>query len=153
MSTQKRFISQDEALSILEAGSYGILSTALSGEPYGVPVNYFYSKQGDCVFFHCALTGRKLNNIKNNARVSFTVVGWEKAVPEKLTTCFESVILSGNAQIVTDEVEKTEKLLLFCKKFAPDFNNIDKVIAKMLPKTAVVKIMIERIKGKRNENI
>ena len=153
MSTQKRFVSEDEALSILEAGEYGILSTASSGEPYGVPVNYCYSKQENCIFFHCALTGRKLNNIKNNGRVSFTVVGWEKVVPEKLTTCYESVILSGNVQIVTDDVEKTEKLSLFCIKFAPDFSNIYKVIAKMLPKTAVVKIMIEHITGKRNDNI
>ena len=151
MSTQKRFTSKEEALVILEAGSYGILSTtSKDGQPYGVAVHYCYSKNENCIFFHCATAGRKIDNILQNNKVSFIVVGPYQVIPEKLTTYYESVIAEGNAQIVSDENEKKEKLLALCQKFAPSKKNTDEAVKQSSGVTAVVKINIGSVTGKRN---
>lgn len=151
MSTQKRFISKEEALVILEQGSYGVLSTASAdGQPYGIAVNYCYSGYEDCIFFHCAAAGRKIDNILQNNMVSFVVIESPQVIPEKLTTYYESVVAQGRAQIVTDENEKKEKLLSICKKFAPGKKNIDEAVRQGSAATAVVKIRIDSITGKRN---
>jgi nitroimidazol reductase NimA-like FMN-containing flavoprotein (pyridoxamine 5'-phosphate oxidase superfamily) len=151
MSTQKRFISDKEALAILNAGSYGVLSTASrDGQPYGVAVNYYFSGDENCIFFHCAVSGRKIDNILENNKVSFIVTGPNEVIPEKLTTYYESVIVQGRAAIVSDEEEKKEKLLSICRKFAPHKKGLDEVIKQSSHATAVVKINIESISGKRN---
>ena len=38
--------------------------------PYVIPLNYVYYK--DCLFFHCALEGRKLELLRSDPRVGFT---------------------------------------------------------------------------------
>jgi uncharacterized protein len=152
MSTQKRFIAEEAAQVILENGSHGILCTASpDGEPYGVPVNYCYAKEENCVYFHCAIAGRKLDNIRANRKVSFVVVGFEDVIPQKTTTYYESVMVFGEAQIVSDEKEKTDKLIALCQKYGTDGQITQAAIAKYLPATAVIKIQIQKITGKRNK--
>ena len=152
MSTQNRFISEKEARIILEKGSWGVLSTVSEdGQPYGTAVNYCYSEDENCIFFHAAASGKKLDHIKSNHKVSFLVVGFEQVIPEKLTTYYESAIAEGFARIVTDESEKKKKLLSISKKFAPDKKNIGETIDKSVAATAVVNIGIESITGKRNQ--
>ncbi len=68
-----RKISTDEAIDLLKKCEYGVLSTVDSdGQPYGIPLSYVY--KDDCIYFHCARVGYKLENIKDNPRVSFCVV-------------------------------------------------------------------------------
>ena len=75
MPKPNRLTSREDALNILEQGSYGILSTvSIDGQPYGVPVNYVYLKEENCIFFHCAMIGKKIDNMTANNKVSFTVV-------------------------------------------------------------------------------
>lgn len=155
MNKPNRAISTDEALVILKTGKYGVLSTASTHcEPYGVPVNYCYSEQEHCIFFHCAKAGKKLDNIAENDRVSFVVIGYEAVVPERFITHYESVVVTGKAQIVHDDKEKTEKLLRLCGKFAPDVpNRRDEVIQKYLPAMVICKISIDAMTGKRNDDL
>lgn len=152
MSTQKRFIPEEEALAILEKGSHGVLCTVSpGGEPYGVPLNYYYAKEENSIVFHCAKAGRKLDNIRTNSKVAFTVVGFEDVIAQKTTTYYESAIAFGDAQIVTDEKEKADKLIILCEKYGTTDANIKASLAKYLPATEVVKIQVQKITGKRNK--
>jgi uncharacterized protein len=70
MRRADRAIPESEAQEILQAGEYGVLSTvSADGQPYGVPVSYSYA--GDVIYFHCAVEGRKLENLSGNNKVSF----------------------------------------------------------------------------------
>ena len=150
MSTQKRFIPETEAREILERGFAGVLSTTSpDGRPYGVPVNYCYSGEENCVFFHCAKEGRKIGNILLNPQVSFLVVGPYEVLPEKITTRYESVMVSGTAAIVSGPDEKAEKLRALCAKFAPD-SPWARDGSLPCDDSLIVKIAIECVTGKRN---
>ena len=149
-----RAISSEEAMEILKAGRYGVLSTAsAAGEPYGVPVNYCYDERENCLYFHCARVGKKLDHIAGNSRVSFVVVGQEAVVPERFITHYDSALVTGHASMVTDEVEVVEKLLALCQRFAPGVTaRRDDVIAKYLPAVAIVKVSVDEVSGKRNRD-
>jgi len=136
------------ALELLKKCEYGIISTVGSDDyPYGVPVNYAY-KDG-FIYFHCATTGHKLDNIKENNKVSFCAVGESKIISEKFSTKYESVIIFGKASIVDDD-EKKEALLEIIKKYSPDFiESGKKYIESDFDKTLVVKIEIEHMTGKK----
>lgn len=148
-----RAISTEEALVILKAGSHGVLSTASTdGEPYGVPVNYCYSKQEHCIFFHCARVGKKLDHIAGNPRVSFVVIGQQQVVPDRFITHYESALVTGRATVVTDREEIVDKLITLCERFAPGQGRRDAVIDKFLPAVAIVKVTVDAITGKRNRD-
>lgn len=143
----KRAISPKEAWNLLTNAEYGILSTAgADGIPYGIPLSFCVIEEH--IYFHCALEGRKIDNIYRNSHVSFCAVGKRKVLPEQFSTLYESVIVSGTAKEVKGE-EKQMALEGLLKKYSPDFLKEGKeYIESMNDITKVFGIRIEHISGK-----
>ena len=147
MRRKDRLLPNEEAFSILERGEYGTLSTlSLNHEPYGVPLNYCLID--GCIYFHCAIEGRKIDNIINNPNVSFCVVGKTEVLPDQFGTIYESCIVQGLASESFGE-EKQLALEGLIHKYSKNFVSEGlKYIAKLKEKTRVFKISIESISGK-----
>ena len=142
-----REISIQEAKEILDKAEYGIMSTvSKAGQPYGLPLNYVY--KNDSIYFHCAISGHKLENIEHNSKVSFCVVGKTKLLPDKFATEYESAVVFG----IASEVEGTERhdaLIWLLEKYCPDFIAEGKQYIEQKDKvTKVFKIVIDQICGK-----
>jgi len=150
MRRQEKQLPEDKSQEILSEGEYGILSTiGEDGYPYGIPMNYVFLNNR--IYLHCAKEGKKLENIRYNNKVSFTVVGDYQLKPADFTSSYKSIIAIGKANFVKGE-EKKEVLQEFILKFSPDFkekgfNYIDQAIEK----TTIIEIVIEDLKGKMNE--
>jgi uncharacterized protein len=147
MRRQDRKTTDQEALELLSSCEYGVLSTVgKEGQPYGVPLSYVYRDHG--IYFHCALTGHKLDNLADNPRVSFCVVGKTKVLPEKFATEYESAIVFGNAAEVVG-VERESALLWLLEKYSPDDVEEGKKYSELKDRvTKVMKIAVEHISGK-----
>ena len=147
MRRKDRELIQSAAIGILQKGEYGILSMCTpTDEGYGVPLNYVF--YGNAVYFHCALEGSKLENLRYKNKVSFCVVGKTKVLPATFGTLYESVIVSGIASEVNGD-EKQEALIQIIRKYSADYipegrEYIDKLNAKVL----VIKLSIESVTGK-----
>jgi len=142
-----REIGLELATNLLAEGEYGFLATVgMDGQAYGVPLNYVY--KNNCLYFHCALEGHKLDNIKANSKVSFCVVGKTRVLPDKFSTKYESAIAFGTASVVQGN-ERHNALLSILEKYSPDFmEEGKKTIAKYNDKTTVIKVDINQITGK-----
>jgi len=144
---QDRAITEEEALALLNKAEYGVLSTVTeNGEPYGVPLNFCVIDH--CIYFHCAVEGQKIDNIKQNKSVSFCAVGNTKILPDKFGTKYESVIVSGEVEEVFD-MNKQLALEGLLHKYSIEF--IDKgikYIEGLKEKTRVFKITINKLTGK-----
>lgn len=147
MRRKDREIEQNEIIKILKRCDYGILSTiGENGYPYGVPISYVYLN--NAIYFHCAVEGQKLDNIKNNDKVSFCVVGETCVLPEQFSTKYESVIIFGKADEVNDN-EKNIALLEIINKYSKEHLEKGKQYIKNADaKVKVLKINIEHITGK-----
>ncbi len=102
-----RILDAEAAAELLERAEWGVLSTAsVEGEPYGVPLNFVWvrdnSNLNGVLYFHCALEGHKLSNLKANPRASFCVVGDVELLPAKFSTKYKSVIALGRVSAVED---------------------------------------------------
>lgn len=143
----KRGISESAARELLARGEYGILSTCgPDGQPYGVPLSYCVLY--DCVYFHGAVAGRKLDNLQHNDRVSFCVVGNTEVLPKKFSTRYESVILAGRC-VEVFAAEKQQALEGLVAKYAAAFltSGLD-YIARAWDETKVFRIDIAELCGK-----
>lgn len=147
MRRSDRELSQEEALVILEKCSFGVLSVLGDNEyAYGVPLNYVFLNNN--VYIHCAKQGFKLDSIRKNPKVCFTVVGETETLADKFSTNYESAIVFGEA-IEIIESEKIEALKSFIYKFSPDFKEEGmQYIEKAAYATTVIKIESQKITGK-----
>ena len=148
MRRKDKMKTYEEAVQILGECTNGVLSvTGDDGYPYGVPVSYIY--HDGKIYFHCAGEGHKLDAIKADSRVSFTVVGADEIAPEKFTTMYKSVIAFGRASIIDTNEEKMAALNMIREKYSGDFPAEGAAyIEKFWDKTTVVVIDIEHMTGK-----
>lgn len=99
-----REIETSEAFNLLSTCEYGVLSTVdKAGQPYGVPLNYAY--KNNSIYFHCARSGHKIENIESNSKVSFCVVGNTNVLPAEFAIKYESALAFG----IASEVEGEER--------------------------------------------
>ena len=141
-------LSDEETIEILKSGEEGILATiGKDNYPYAVPLNYSY--HDNCIYFHCAPSGHKIDNMNHNSKVSFCVVKETQIIPENFSTKFKSVVLFGIAQELSGD-EKEEGLMILVRSLSSDHIKAgEKYIKKAIEKTRVFKINIEHISGKR----
>lgn len=116
----KQALTQEQCGEILERGTFGVLAAAGDeGWPYAVPLSYVW--RDGRVYFHCAVTGHKIDAIRADSRVSFCVVDRDQIVPEEYTTYYRSVIVFGRARILDDPAEKRRAIEALSQKYRPGF--------------------------------
>jgi len=148
MRRSNQAMTEAEARAVLAQADYGTLATVgADGWPYVVPINHVLA--GDRLYFHGATTGHKLDNLKAEQRVSYSVVTHAEVVPEKLSTTYTSVIAFGRAEKIEDEGERLQALRLigarFCAGLEPE---VEASIAESAHRVAVIRLDIERLTGK-----
>jgi nitroimidazol reductase NimA-like FMN-containing flavoprotein (pyridoxamine 5'-phosphate oxidase superfamily)/catechol 2,3-dioxygenase-like lactoylglutathione lyase family enzyme len=152
MRRTDRHLSSDETLSLLSAGEWGTLATVGDdGCPYAVPLNYVLID--NALYFHCAKSGHKLDNIASEPRVSFNVTSNVQTLPDVVSTAFESVTVTGRAHMASPE-EKQIALKALLEKFT--FMSPDAVASYLDNRRDdplhVYRIDIESMTGKRRPN-
>ncbi|MGQ9655813.1 MAG: pyridoxamine 5'-phosphate oxidase family protein [Thermodesulfobacteriota bacterium] len=147
MRRKDRAIGAEEARRLLETAEYGVLSMASSDAvPYGIPLNFSFVM--DCIYFHCAPEGKKIDLLSSNRKVTFCVVGRTEVMPEKFATKYESVIATGIAEELFEK-DKKEGLISLLKKYSPDHMEEGvEYINRLFDKTKVFRICLESITGK-----
>ncbi len=107
---------------IITSKDVGVLVMCREREPYAVPMNFAFTNGK--LYFHCGLTGRKLDMLRSNPQVCFVVERSVEKVPPERRMChpdWESVIAYGAARVVEDPKELREAFIIFGRNYRPDF--------------------------------
>lgn len=144
----KQQLSEKECIDILQRQNVGTLALAKNGDyPYAVPLNYVY--YNGKIYFHCAITGHKIDIIKKQNKASFCIIDEDTVVPEKYTTFYRSVIVFGKAEIVEDDAEKMAALKeLSYKYISKDDKAHLKEINGAWNRTCVFSLSVDYVSGK-----
>ena len=127
-----RILDDETIMNIITTGEFGTLSmveeihsenseeTEYKG--YGIPLNYVYDSDKNCLYFHGAYEGKKMTLLKQHPKVTFSIVGKTNVVGEKLTTEYQSVLLQGEMILEIEGDEKTEALYKYVEKYVPGYS-------------------------------
>ena len=152
MRRAKQRLSPEESLAILEKGSSGVLALWDGEEPYAVPLSYVYH-QGK-LYFHCARAGRKLEAARVCPKASFCVVAADHVIPEKYTTAYRSVIVSGRLRIIEDEAEMVPALRLLAEKYNPGHSeDAEREISAWISHTLMLELRADELSGKQGKEL
>jgi hypothetical protein len=149
MSSREFIESRDEMEAILREEVVGYLGLSMDGQPYVVPLNYAYVEAK--IYFHCALTGAKLDAIRANPQVCFTVARQTGRVREHANQdpCHvdsDSVICYGTARIIETAEGRQPALDAFNGRFNSDAEPIS---LKRAEDCGAVEIAIHEMTGRR----
>lgn len=136
---------------LIKDSEYGFLSlgTSENGYAYGIPMSYAYDTETNCLYFHCAPEGQKLDMIRGNNKVSFCVVGKTMPIADKFTTLYESVVIFGEAAIIELDEEKRKALRLIVQKYSEGYEDLgEKYMNGSWDRTSTFRIQIEHITAK-----
>lgn len=148
MRRPKQALSETECTEILLRGKTAVVSVmGDDGYPYGVPVNYHY--RGGKLYFHCAITGHKIDAIAANPKVSVCIIDSDDIDVPHLATSYRSVIVFGKARVIADPEEKRGAIRALALRFSDNETQIDDEIKAEWNGLAVVEIDIEHLTGKR----
>ena len=139
------------AYDVTDRCEYAMLSmTDPEGLPYGLPITIV--REENTIYFHCARDGFKIQCLRATPHVCLACVCDTHIIEKKFTTEFASAILRGTASEVTDDAEKIHALQLLCQRHTPaGMDGFEDAVARSLPRTAVWKIEISDITGKRKK--
>lgn len=147
-----REMPEDFALMVLDTCEWAVLSMIdLEGAPYCIPVNIV--REGKILYFHSAKQGLKTDCLRRSPQVCLTAVGETFRPKDRFTIEFESVVVRGTVSEVLTDDEKIGALRLLCTRYTPDnMAFFDAAVSRSLFRTAVWKISITDISGKRKKS-
>ena len=148
MRRKRQQLSEEKSIEILRKSTSGTLALlGDNGYPYAVPISYVYADGK--LYFHSALSGHKIDAIRNCDKASFCVIDQDEVHPEKYTTYFRSVIAFGRIHIIEDEQEKLETARLLGDRYNPNQEEaLQKEIEKGLSRMLMIRFDIEHLTGK-----
>ena len=149
MRRKRQQLSEEESIEILRKATAGTLALlGDGGYPYAVPISYVYADGK--MYFHSALSGHKVDAIRNCNKASFCVIDKDDVQPEKYTTYFRSVIAFGRIHIIEDEQEKLETACLLGDRYNPNQEEaLQKELEKGISRMMMIRFDIEYLTGKQ----
>jgi len=138
-----------EIESIIQRAQVCRIGLSEDNVPYVVPMNFGY--KDNCLYFHCAKAGKKIDVIRQNNKVCFemdidhTIVKPEGR-PCGYSTKYRSVIGFGKAFLVDDLEEKAMALNIVTKHYSSGFYQFSE---KELENVATIKVEIDSMTGKK----
>ena len=136
-----------ECEAVLSSARRGILAVhGENGYPYGLPINYLFL--GGKIYFHCARAGHKLDAIRANDKVCFTVLSEPIKNPGEWWNSFTSVICFGRIAEVMDDQTKNRLLRLIGAKYFPKGYDLEGDMARNARNALIMEITIDHMSGK-----
>ena len=149
--------SKEKIIEFLGSQQTGrIASIDENGFPQIIPMNFVFIN--DTVYMHSHIRGEKLDNIRRNQKAGFEVDRSLEFLPSYFSdptdasladTLYISVVIKGNASIVSNKEEKTIALNGLMKKYQPE-GGYEPIKPNMdvLKGVEVIKIVPESLRGK-----
>ena len=147
LTRTKQALDKETIREIIETTAYGVLS--LNGEEgfYTVPLSYVYTD--GVVYFHGSPRGYKYECFQRTDKTSFSIVGQSQVVPSVRANNFQSVLIWGRLQPVTDTAEKLSALRALAEKYSPGIPDNEDEIQHSLNYVFMIKLVPEWISGKQ----
>lgn len=149
MKRIKQQLTSLECIELLKKEPRGVLSVhGDDGYPYGLPMDFYFDENRNRIYFHCAVTGHKMDAISRDDKVSFCVYdnGFRKDGDWALT--IKSVIIFGKLHILDDTSLRRQKLREIGLKYYPTEEAVDDIITRAGNNVQILELIIEHISGK-----
>jgi len=148
---EREITSRKEMTELLAELPHVTFAMCKDETPYLVTVNHAYDEKSNCIYFHCARSGKKLDFIKANPIVMGQVIEDRGYVKDECDYDYRTVHFEGVASEVTSSREKLRALALLVARFESNTDEARKkfIKAASVKRVAVYRIDVDKMTGKK----
>ena len=139
---------------MLRSAQYVTLAMSVDDQPYLVSLSHGYDEDRNCIYFHCAREGKKLDYLRANNTV------WGQALLDhgysdgECTHLYASVHFSGRVTFIDDPDEKRRALECMIRQLDSNPESlIGRITPELFDQTMVGRIDIEYLSGKKSKEV
>ena len=150
---EKEIKDRKEMIEVLTGARYVTIAMCKADEPYLVTLSHGYDPVKECIYFHCAGEGKKIDILKGNNNVWGQALLDRGYVTGKCDHLYKAVHFKGTVTFVKDIEEKKQALTTMINQLE---ENPKEVIEKQITEESLAivnigRIDIEGMTGKRSE--
>lgn len=138
----KEITDPAEMRAVLQEATYVVVAMSVGDEPYLATLSHGYDEERNCLYFHCAPEGRKVEMLRANPNVwgqALVDGGYQQGSCDHL---YRTTQFHGKVTFVADQAEKTHALEVMIRHLDED---PPKVIAEQITPHSTGRILIGRI--------
>jgi len=145
----------DTLKKILRSTKYVTIALSINNKPYLVSLSHGYDEKRNCIYFHCAGKGKKLDYVKSNNSVWGQALLDHGYVEGECDHLFASVHFSGNVTLIEKLEEKRSAIECMVKQLDKNPETLlpECLDPKELSKLTMGRIDINYITGKKSKEV
>ena len=153
--SEREITQRDKLLELLDKCRVMHLGLTDGTAPYVVPLHFGWEeKEGEItLYFHSAPEGRKMDCVRRNPSCFIAVTGDTRVIGSAeacgWTAAYESLMMEGEADILTSDEERKHGLDILMRHCG--YVGETRYNAQALAKTAVCRVRVKSVTGKRRE--
>ncbi|MFX1330145.1 MAG: pyridoxamine 5'-phosphate oxidase family protein [Promethearchaeota archaeon] len=152
---EKEITDAAEMIAILKQAKYITVAMCLDDEPYLATLSHGFDAEENCIYFHCAQEGKKIDILKKNNLV------WGQAMKDdgyavgKCDHLYATTQFRGRVTFIADENEKRHALRVMINQLEeePDKVYAEQVTEKSVSRVGIGRLDIEYMSGKRASEV
>lgn len=117
---RNEIIDANEKAALLKFCNHATIALCDGEIPYIVTMSYGFDTNNNCLYFHCANQGDKLDFIRKNPKACATVIKDNGYLHGDCDHDYESLIIRGEIHIVSDLNEKKHGLQILLNHLEKD---------------------------------
>jgi nitroimidazol reductase NimA-like FMN-containing flavoprotein (pyridoxamine 5'-phosphate oxidase superfamily) len=151
----KQITDEGEIREILSDSKYVTLAMSLDDEPYLATLSHGYDAERNCIYFHCAGEGRKVDILRANPRVWGQALidgGYQEGSCDHL---YRTTQFHGRVTFIEDPKEKEHALKVMIRHLDKDPETLieRQVTPHSMQRILVGRIDIDYLSGKKADKV
>ncbi|MHA1305086.1 MAG: pyridoxamine 5'-phosphate oxidase family protein [Candidatus Heimdallarchaeaceae archaeon] len=139
---EKAIKSIEKMKEILLKADHITIAMCKDNEPYLVSLSHGYDPEKNCIYFHCAREGKKIDFLKHNNVIWGQALLNQGYIQGKCDHKYATTQFKGRVTFVDDYEEKKRALIRMIKQFD---NDPETVMKEQLTEKAIINVTIGRI--------
>ena len=152
---EKAIDSEEEMISILENSKYITIAMCKDKVPYIVTLSHGYDREKNCIYFHCAREGKKVDILTENNLVWGQAIedhGYAEGACDHL---YATTQFKGRVYFIEDTKEKEYALRVMINSLEPDPQAVieEQITEKSVKRVHIGRIDIDYLSGKKAKEV
>lgn len=152
---EKAMTDKNEMLAVLEKAKYVTVAMCKDNEPYLATLSHGFDREKNCLYFHCAKEGKKVEILSAHDKVWGQALVDKGYVQGKCDHLYATTQFMGRVTFVEDVEEKSHALRVMIKALEEE---PEKVMEAQLTEESIRGVQIGRIdiqymSGKKSEKV
>ncbi|MHA2021337.1 MAG: pyridoxamine 5'-phosphate oxidase family protein [Candidatus Thorarchaeota archaeon] len=152
---EKAITDSDEMIVILKQAKYITVAMSFEDEPYLATLSHGFDIESNCIYFHCAQEGKKIDILKKNNRVWGQALKDDGYATGNCDHLYATTQFKGRVTFITDDEEKRQALKVMIQQLEdePDDVYTEQVTDKSVKRVRIGRIDIESMSGKKASEV